>query len=100
MRTGDSANSLPWSKAAQAKTIGEHADSAEGHGRAGNRRAEQNPEGWIQNTGRDGDAKEVVAEGPAEVLTHDTECLAGEQHGIENLARFTVKKDGVAGFAG
>ena len=57
-------------------------------------------EGGIEEAGGEGNAEEVVADGPGEVLAHDAERLAGEGEGGGNGGGLGAEEEDVAGFLG
>ena len=87
-------------EALQAKAVGEDADRAESHGGSGDGGVEQKSGERVEDAGGDGDAEQVVAESPAQVLAHDAEGMAGEAESGDDLRRVAAQEDGVSGFTG
>ena len=86
--------------AAEAEAVGEDADGAEGHGGGGEPGREQDVEGGIEQAGGERNAEEVVADGPAEILAHDAESLAGEGERGGNGGGLGAQEEDIAGFLG
>jgi hypothetical protein len=84
---------------AKAEGVGEDADGAEGHGEAGQDRAEEDVEVGVEQAGGEGDADEVVDDGPGEVLAHDVNGAAGDADGGGEEVEVGVEEEDVAGFA-
>src|SRR5277367_2690313 len=60
----------------QTQTVGQNAHGAESHRGAGHCRVQQQSSEWIEHSSRDGDAEQVVAQSPAEVLAHHAQGVA------------------------
>ena len=71
------------SDAAEAEGVGDDGDRADAHGGAGEHRVQQPAGERIENAGGEGEAEEVVGEGPEEVLLDVAEGGAGEVHGAD-----------------
>ncbi len=54
----------------------------------------------VEDAGGEGDADEVVDDGPAEILAHDVRGAAGDLDGERDEAEVVVEEEDVAGFAG
>ena len=81
------------SDAAEAEGVGDDGDRADAHGGAGEHRVQQPAGERVENAGGEGEAEEVVGEGPEEVLLDVAEGGAGEVHGADEGGEVAFDED-------
>ena len=85
---------------AEAQGVGHDENRAEGHSQGGDHGGELQPEGYEEDTRGDGDADDVINEGPEEVLLDHPQGGPREVDGRANRLEARGHKDNVGGLDG